>query len=87
MVKSGLQILDICQTRKERRVSLDPIKHLQLKFITEPDFRKQLIDDPKTALESVGIEATEEILSILATLEADLAKLAAELGIEDDGVI
>jgi hypothetical protein len=66
---------------------LDPIKHLQLKFITEPDFRKQLIDDPKTALESVGIEATEEILSILATLEADLAKLAAELGIEDDGVI
>jgi len=82
VVKSGLQTLDILQARKERRFSLDPIKHLQLKFITEPDFRKQLIDDPKTALESVGIEASEEILSILATLEADLAKLAAELGVD-----
>jgi hypothetical protein len=63
---------------------LNPIQLLQLKFITEPDFRKQLIDDPKTALKAVGIEPSEDILSILKDLEEDLAKLAKRLGVGID---
>ena len=59
---------------------MNPIQHLQFRFITEPDFRKQLRDDPETALRSVGIEPSEDILSILQDLEQDLAKLAEALG-------
>jgi hypothetical protein len=66
---------------------LNPIQHLQLKFITEPDFRKQLFYDPKTALEAVGIEPSDDILSTLEDLKADLEKLAAELGVEVEGFI
>lgn len=66
---------------------MNPIQHLQLKFITEPDFRKQLFYDPKTALEAVGIEPSDDILSTLEDLKADLEKLAAELGVEVEGFI
>jgi len=45
-----------------------------------------LIDDPETALRSVGIEPTESILSILQDLKEDLAKLAEELGEKIDTV-
>lgn len=65
---------------------MNPIQHLQFRFITEPDFRKQLIDDPETALRSVGIEPSEDILSILQDLKEDLAKLAEELGETIDSV-
>jgi hypothetical protein len=61
---------------------LNPIQLLQLKFITEPNFRKQLIDHPEAALRAVGIEPSEDILSILQDLEEDLAKLAKQLGVE-----
>lgn len=61
---------------------MNPIQLLQFKFITEPDFRKQLIDDPKAALTAVGIEPSADILSILQDLEEDLAQLAAQLGVE-----
>ncbi len=61
---------------------MNPIHHLQLKFITEPDFRKQLFDDPEAALKAVGVDASEEILSILKDVEKDLDKLAAELGVD-----
>jgi len=59
---------------------LKPIQQLQHRFLTEPDFRKQLIDDPETALRAVGIEPSEDILSILQDLKEDLAKLAEQLG-------
>jgi hypothetical protein len=45
-----------------------------------------LIDDPETALRSVGIEPSEDILSILEDLKKDLAKLAEALGISPDSV-
>jgi hypothetical protein len=61
---------------------LKPIQLLQLRFITEPDFRKQLIDAPEAALRAVGIEPSEDILSILQDLEEDLAQLAKKLGVE-----
>jgi hypothetical protein len=61
---------------------LNPIQQLQFKFITEPDFRKQLIDHPETALRAVGIEPSEDILRIFHDLEKDLAKLAKQLGVE-----
>jgi hypothetical protein len=63
---------------------LNPIQLLQLKFITEPDFRKQLIDHPEAALRAVGIEPSEDMLSILKDLEKDLAKLAERLGVGVD---
>lgn len=66
---------------------MNPIHHLQLKFITEPYFRKQLFEDPKTALVAVGIQPSDDILSTLKALEADLEKLAAELGVEVEGFI
>lgn len=81
MVKSGLQTLDILQARKERRFSLDPINQLQLKFITDPDFRQLLIDDPAAALTSVGITPTEELVTIIQGLEQDLTQLASLLGV------
>lgn len=59
---------------------MKPVEELQLRFITKPDFRKQLIDDPETALRAVGIEPSEDILSILEDLKKDLAKLAEQLG-------
>jgi hypothetical protein len=61
---------------------LNPIQLLQFKFITEPDFRKKLIDHPEAALRAVGIEPSEHILSILRDLEKDLAQLAGQLGVE-----
>lgn len=81
MVESSLQNPDISSSGKAEAL-LNPIQHLQLKFITEPGFRKQLIDDPKAALRAVGIEPSEDILSILQDLEEDLAKLAKQLGVE-----
>jgi len=81
VVESSLQNPDISSSGKAEAL-LNPIQHLQLKFITEPGFRKQLIDDPKAALRAVGIEPSEDILSILQDLEEDLAKLAKQLGVE-----
>jgi hypothetical protein len=44
------------------------------------------MDNPETALRSVGIEPSEDILSILQDLKEDLAKLAEELGETIDSV-
>jgi hypothetical protein len=60
---------------------MNPIQQLQFRFITEPDFRKQVLDDPATALRAVGIEPTEDILRILQHLKKDLTKLAEQLGV------
>ncbi len=60
---------------------MDPIEHLKLRLIAEPDFRKQLLDDPEAALRAVSIEPSEEILSIIKDLKADLEKLSKELGV------
>ena len=61
---------------------MNPTQLLQLRFITDPDFRKQLLSDPRAALTAVGIEPTEKILRLLKDLEKDLAQLAEQLGVE-----
>ena len=86
MVKSRSPQIWIFFEYGRTEAHLNPIEHLEFRFITEPDFRKQLIDDPKTALRSVGIEPSENLLSILQDLKEDLAKLAEELGETIDSV-
>lgn len=60
---------------------MNPVQLLQFKFITDPDFRQQLMDDPTTALTSVGIEPTEDILNLLGDLQNDIAEIAILLNI------
>ncbi len=60
------------------------IDHLRLKLITEEGFRKQLLEDPRTALHSVGITPTDDLLNILQELKKDLEELARILGTSID---
>jgi hypothetical protein len=49
---------------------------LRLKLITDETFRKLLLEDTATALKSVGIEPTGELLNTFEDLKKELAELA-----------
>ena len=48
------------------------------KAALEPDFARALAEDPATALRSIGIEPTDEILAALAGIDTDAIKDLAE---------
>ena len=63
---------------------MSEIDHLRLKLITEEGFRRQLLDNPSSALQSVGIKPTDDLLNILQDLKKDLEELARILGTKVD---
>lgn len=60
---------------------MNSIPELQLKFITDSDFRQKFLDDPAPALRAAGIQPTDELLNILAEIKRDLERLDQMFGL------
>ena len=57
------------------------IQQLVTKALNDPAFVKSLVENPTSALQSIGIEPTPEILEALKGIDAaSLQKLAAAFG-------
>ena len=55
---------------------MNEFDQLRLKLITDQNFRNQLMQNPSSALQSVGIQPSEDILQVLTNLKKDLEELA-----------
>lgn len=62
-------------------MSEDPLVQLKALSLTDLDFRRQMLADPKGALQRVGIEPTPELLKVIERLTKDLKELGEILGI------
>ncbi|MBK9747553.1 MAG: hypothetical protein IPO91_12325 [Chloroflexi bacterium] len=57
---------------------MNNIEDVIMKVMTEPDFAEALLASPGAVLQAEGIEATPEILQVLADLKVEELRVMAE---------
>lgn len=79
-MKSKL-LMDQTGTAPKMQLTPDQVEMIRLRVMTDSSFRKNVLEDPTTALQSIGIQPTQALLQSIQKIDAELGNIAGILGV------